>query len=339
MRDKALLCGLLLLSVFSPLTLASVDLNKFGVMSSQYAYVTDGSDGRVLKCPIITSGASAGLFDTCLDAGANASATFLSIAFATFNTQNYAYIADHSGQLNLYQCKVGSDGQLSACTNSTPTYNPYGITFYTTDNTYAYISGGGFGGSVEKCEVDATTGLVNNCKDMNITFSRGPTYMAVQEFNGKPYVYIGDGDSAGSSGAIVQCEIQSNGDFVPPCTRFSLPGAIQAAFAVVNGQQYAYVTQWNVVGVTGQVSQCTVNTTSGAFESCKPMTPSFAQPVGMVLNVVGSNLYAYVVDGGGLGNNVVMRCAVDATTGDFINPCVNAANATTFNNPFGITLQ
>ncbi|MFA6038056.1 MAG: hypothetical protein WC748_08070 [Legionellales bacterium] len=305
------------------------------ILLDSYAYVAnsggDSGEGRVLKCGLITSGPSTGLFDDCIDSGASGTQTPFNTTFQTVAGTLYANISDYFDVPIL--CDVDLLGQLSNCIDNNPDAlinSPIDMAFNTSDALYAYIT---VPNDVQpwlyKCGVVSSSGLLENCVEVD-QLEQDAYGITFQAFNGVNYAYIANGLTSGS-GSVTQCQVLPNGDFQSPCT-LNVPetGASNIVFAEVNGVNYAYIT----LPPTNEVSKCDVDPTDGTLSFCVSMAGSFATPNGIALHMLGTQLYAYIASTAG---NIVLVCPIDATNYGNFGTCTDAGFA--FDQPQGITFQ
>ena len=138
------------------------------VNGTQYAYVGSYSGSSLYQCSLNSNGT----FNTCAvtpSAGAPSWVPF-SLAFATVNGTQYAYVADENG--NIYQCTLNSNGTFNTCTatpsTSAPAWQPIGLAFATVNGTqYAYV--GDQNTNMYQCSLNSN-GTFNTC---SITPSTG----------------------------------------------------------------------------------------------------------------------------------------------------------------------
>ncbi len=251
------------------------------VSGTQYAYVTtpDSGESGVLSCGI--EGSSGALSCT-----PSTSATFTGgdtgftspnqIAVTSSGGIQYAYITDGS---MVHQCTLNVNGTLNTCSlagGTTGITAPKGIAFATVGEAqYAYLIDYNLS-SITSCTVD-TNGLFNAClvTDTGLPMINPNGIAITTAINGSQYVYIVDNGSSqvdkcsinSVSGITFRCETQ-------PIYSANPPNATGISFGVVNGTQYAYVSDFNSNQVTipggytgGKIWQCSLDDT-GTFTAC-----------------------------------------------------------------------
>jgi hypothetical protein len=139
-----------------------------------YAYVGDFYLNNVWQCQVnTTSGLMPG---GCTATGGTEAGDWApqAMAFESFNSTLYAYVADQNG--SLWQCAVETTGVIDSCSSAImsgqtdPNWRPTGITFETLNGTvFAYISDGHYGtGNIWQCSVDSSnTGKLSDCVTTN----------------------------------------------------------------------------------------------------------------------------------------------------------------------------
>jgi hypothetical protein len=221
--------------------------------------------------------------------------------------------------------------------------NTCGVASHTSDQNYLYFSKcfvNHVPYAVVKCSLDSSNGDITQCSDSGVSsglLSDGVGYITFQYYQNILYAYIGNFTSIAPSGHVVQCTVQTNGDFAD-CTTSPVPNGVapEVAFATVHGIDYGYVTQ----GSQGDVLKCTVSASTGALSDCAAMTPTFPglsqfdEPWGISLATTQGTLYAYIAD---VASRVIWQCSINPSTGDF-DSCTGLAQGNLFIYPNNIII-
>jgi hypothetical protein len=300
-------------------------------------YVVNHGTSTVTRCFIEPSN---GTFSSCADSGATGfTGITTTINFASSAGQLYAYLGQNltNSPLTFHppaQCLVGTNGQLSACTDIAgyiPVLNAGGIAFTTaTDPLYAYVVPVQGGVPIYKCPLDASVPTFNgNCVDSGLVLVGGAADINFQTIAGTQYGYVTD-----QTTRLSQVGVAGNGDLSAPLSQNIIPQTQEVTFAEVGGNTYAYITQ----STPPTVMFCSVDTSGGAsngqLNNCAvTSTGSFSDPIGIVWNTLSGVNYVYVGD---FTNNTVTVCTLNASTGDF-SSCAPAGGS--FNQPYGLGLQ
>lgn len=186
--------------------------------TTQYAYVTDPSANKVVKCTLDP----VNVFGSCVDA-LSSGGSFIGlggITFTTINNVQYAYTADSS---SLLKCSVDQNGGLSGCS---PTGNISG--WEPSDVKFAYSSAGvesayvanpsSASPNLYKCNIDSS-GDLNGCQTTPVLSPSwgAPLQLSYSVSNGVHYSYVVDNDAPGTvwscpvnaSGALSSCSVLS----------------------------------------------------------------------------------------------------------------------------------
>ena len=296
-----------------------------GIISSQYAYVTDVTDHHVYQCTLNTSG-TVETFNTCAITPSSNEPAWQpqGITLATVNTIQYAYVADGSNA-HMWRCALTSSGGLdgTSCitTPSTgaPSWQPNSAAFTVVNNTqYAYVADEL--ANVWQCPLQSDGTFVNSgCLSMSTSSSSsfqtplGVAFATVT--NGTQYAYVADG----AAGAMWKCALNTtSGSFTSCTTQTPIPTVLWTpsaiAFATVNGTQYGYVAD-----ETGNVYQCTLNG-SGALATCIKTPASLTSPAWLPMGVtfvatrytVGGTITGLIGSGLILQNNLSDNLSISA---------------------------
>lgn len=202
-------------------------------------------------------------------------------------------------------CQTNPNGTPNASQCYQPSKNDrLDITKTPSQFHYSYVPTG-FLGSVYVCTVNPN-GTYNTCNttpSSNVP-SWQPSAITFATFSGVQYGYV----ATGATGTIYRCVLNVDGSLsdcnptIPSGPHYA--GAQGISFAMVNGTQYAYVSD-----DVDSVFYCTLNS-DGTFNTCSP-TPSSAAPTWRPLSVTfttaSGTQYAYVAnpDGG------VLQCSLN----------------------------
>ncbi|MDI1351602.1 MAG: hypothetical protein PSV35_02365 [bacterium] len=239
----------------------------------------------------------------------------------------YAYVS--TGQKNVWQCGLNTNGTLNTCSTILTESSPIATTFASVNNVeYAYLvndtNGSDFSVYMNYCTVTSNGGF-NDCKPIYINFAEA-SQLAIASVSGVQHAYVADQGPTLSSGSVYLCSLNTDGSVNAPCLPTPASGAPPAwipeaiTFASVNGVQYAYVgTSYNTANShPGSVYQCTLNK-DGSFKRCTT-TPAvgapFASPNAITFTSVNGVQYAYVSDGGNGGTENIYQCMLN-TDGSF----------------------
>ncbi len=274
-------CALASSTLLDGKTLVGVTVATFG--SQQYAYVlvNAGATFQAWVCSISNSSPN---FDSCQNAF---SATYRmnSIAFATVNGTQYAYIA---GQLTrgvggiLQKCSINSDKTLTCSTAYsgsaawTTGARLTAITFQSVNNVpYVYLASNVSPGNIYYCPMLSNGNVdVINCHTSSVfPSSTTPAQMAFTTLDGTLYAYIAQ---TGAS-TVYTCTVSSSGEF-GHCYSSSTPAAGA-------GLQLATFDDDSVMAYleTGTTfSYCTLNGPSSNYtlDSCTEGSGVSTTPVG-----------------------------------------------------------
>lgn len=290
--------------------------------SASLAYVTNPFNNTVSMCQI--NDEHGGLED-CKDSGTLNSSWPYDIAFNVLNEKTHAYLANLG---SVTQCAVDDDGSLSTVCfplENTPS-EQFGIAFHANKNNvqYAYVSTGVNFDPVYKCHIHTERGMLETCHDATPVFPQAAQYIIFESFKNGTYAYITTGDG------ISQCTVTENGDL--NCIHSLVDGgAVDVAFAEINEEIYAYITQ----PFTLRVSKCSVSDEGVLdLDSCsKTGNDIFVSPRAIEFYEAKEGLHAYVTDNAVFG---VWKCNVDSRMGA-LRSC--ALTGSGFVAPHGITLQ
>ncbi|MBI2785145.1 MAG: hypothetical protein HYX60_02080 [Legionella longbeachae] len=279
---------------------SNCEILTVAITKQKYAYVASGFNEIIYKCPVNSDGT----LKECKPAHSHGVPSWIpeSIAFATVNNTQYAYVASWSNGI-VYQCTLNSEGSFDICNALTPTGTVYtyaaGITFATINGIqYAYVSDDV--ANVYQCSLN-NNGTFNVCNTTPTSSTPGwiPVSTTFAAINGIQYAYV-----ASDNGNVYQCSLNlggaTNGTF-NICTIITptsgapswLPKSI--SFATFGVNLYSFVADDN-----GNVFQCSLNS-DGTFNQCLK-TPSTGvldwSPRAIAFETFGGTQYAYVADFG-----------------------------------------
>lgn len=324
---------------------ADIAYQTFGGVD--YMYIADITNHKISQCKVYDP--TGQLY--CIDSGVGTSAFQAPFALTfnenPFNSTVYAYVTDRT-ENKVMLCEVNqTTGQFTGCVNAGPLgfYLPFGINFATeiiNGKYYAYISDTGYR-AVFQCELDtdgSITGIVGglcNCEDAARNLMSPPAFNEPQGveyylFSGTSDAFLYIGNS--TTGTVFQCAISNGVSGTGAFTSCADSGA-GAAFAApvksmieqVGANLYVYVSNFTASNVT----QCLVNTTTGAWSACVDLS-TIGASLAVDFDTVSGTLYAYVstVPVGGVS---LTQCTVDMTDGTF-SDCVSP-----YGNPTSIAFE
>lgn len=246
--------------------------------SDTLAYVTNFFGNTVTKCSV---NSTTGAFSNCVDSGAGA--VFVNPVGISLNSAGTQVYIDNSGNNGhptgsntVTICTVNSNGTLSNCADSGATGAGFSVpwgniinsagTFAYVANDYANPPGNPSGNNITVCPINKDTGYFGSC------FLSGNTGIAfgnprgVILNNANTIAYVTNGGHAGTTGNFVSlCPINSNGSF-GDCVDSGV-GAVfnePEELSLNRAGTYAYIPNAN----NSTVSVCSINLTTGYFQSC-----------------------------------------------------------------------
>lgn len=257
----------------------AVDFSRRG--TTQYAYVADNSNNRIIAYTVSSSGALTffGTAGSTTNGNANYVAAPVGVTLATIGTTQYAYISGNT-QSYLKKCTIDATALFTAdsCAAqvaSDMTDNsraPWATAFATVNGVvYAYIAfTDGGSGYVRKCSVDSS-GTLSACADeTSASLGGGANGLTIGTYDSAQYLYV---PTYSGIQDVLACSIGVAGALTCAAYGASKPwtGPRALSFATVNGTSYAYVS--NQANVSGQaykaVYTCTLNS-GGSFNTCAP---------------------------------------------------------------------
>lgn len=283
-----------------------------------YGYVVNSNNADITKCRV---GTTDGAFSACTDAVEILSSPN-GIAIQTFGGTDYAYIANAASG-TITQCTVNSGtGALELCEDSglgAVFSFPVSIGFFTSADTYAYVSDTAEGGSggVWQCDVNTSTGVLSSCSFFSDPAISGPKGITFAEEDTDNYLYVGDGGTDQAAACIIDFATGN----LTSCAAYFLYSSDVVSDMVpqtFDSIDYLYTTEPN----TGAVLQCKISDEVGRVYCIEAGTGlPFLSPVSITFNVnADTNTYAYVPDP---GSNLVWVCDVNITTGQ-LSACVDS---------------
>jgi len=276
------------------------------VSGTIYAYLADSFGSNLFQCPVDASGTGTnGNLQTCNVTGQIPNfGTVANVLMANAGSNLYAYVLSEStpelsGRTNtgtIFQCLVDQNtGNLSNCVSNWSYTNPQTLAFSGTSPVVADS------GNTEVFSINASTGAFTYTTEYSYSITNSSATSAeYQSFGSNPEVYLTDGSS------VYLCEDTSS---VWGCSTVTtnitswLPKDLH--FATISGTTYAYVAD-----SSGNIYQCSVNTSNGAIGTCTATNGGAItwSPLNILFNTLGGTTLAYVTDG-----SSVYQCSVSST--------------------------
>jgi hypothetical protein len=316
-------------------------------LSTIYVTNNDATAGTVLKCSL---NATTGATENCT----TQQGTYQNPAGITVNG-NYAYITNY-GANTIQQCTIGSDGSLSSCADAGAAglNGPTDIQF---KNNFAYIvnnlgsktvlnsdgTTNTWVGSVSQCSVDASTGVLSNCHDLNVPITSAPVTIG---FTDQYAFIVNNGDSS-----LNVCSLDATTGALSSCKKPITTGLTSPYGVTVNGSflnivnQGAANTTTGVVTAQSTISTCPISsdpaaTTLNVVGTCtsQPIdTTSTTWDKARRILFTGSSAYITAMNAGAATPaGQLLKCSVDSTSGA-ISGC--AADAGSFPNASGVAIK
>ena len=158
--------------------------------------------------------------------------------------------------------------------------------------------------------------------------------------NNPLFAYIGNFNFANPVGSLTQCTVnQSNGNFtncntITPQTAAGVNTLLNPTGMTMNffnGVPYLYINSFgNPNGTGGANTKCQLNQSTGAISNCTTVAPlatnNFDWPIGVKINRINNNDYAYIPNYGSQSGNTppvladtYTKCNVDSASGTLSN--------------------
>lgn len=244
--------------------------------------------------------------------------------------------------VTVYGAVLNENGALGSFSTALTGYN--NLSGITLNNNYVYFTdanGTTSGTGVNKCSVNAATGVLDPCGDSGATGYGVPAFIAFN--NG--YAYIANGTTGDTQfrSTITKCSVSATTGNLSSCSDSS-PGEV-APFAGPRGIGFyngeAYIANWSQGNGTN-ITVCDVDAQSGELSNCARNSQTcgsgssfcFSGPYGIAL--YNNQLY---VSNSGAGANSVAVCSLPLNTDGSANTCTNYnPGSNTFSNPFQINI-
>ncbi len=304
------------------------------VNGTTYGYVNEPESGIVWQCTVNTS---TGQFTGCVDSGPIGFEAPYVTTLGTVNSVLYAYVSDVDFD-TVWQCEVDAvTGALCDCTNAAqnigdPLDSPIGVSFQTFAGTsYVYV-GELVNGDIQKCTLNATTGLFTACVDSGASALNQPAAFEFKTINSNLYIYIPNLDPTVMTPFLTKCLVNTTTGQFSACSDNDFDsGQAGIAFQAVDGTNYAYVTVGDST-TFGEILRCVVGS-DGSLSTC--VSP-FGEPNSIALQLLtGGSTVAYVAQAGGSG---ILECQVNNSNGS-ITSCADAGTRFSFSSPVEIMLE
>lgn len=264
------------------------------------------------------------------------------------NNTTWAYISNiDSG--GILKCVIEEDKYapiLGSCADAGTEYrftSPYGIAFQTYENTYAFIVDAGEA-TITQCTVRSEDGILTDCAEVNVpnVSLQQPIDISFETIvdgeDTSVYAYITDKAAQN----VILCAVDTGDESTPPSfttcqatntPHFNQPLAV-GNFMLDNGVLHLYIPDAN----TGRIGVCPVNE-EGKIENCMDTGAgaNYDTPSGVtVFSPDGANSYLYVANS---GDNTVLICPLDSTSGEFSAVCIDSGVEDSFNQPISIAFS
>lgn len=282
-------------ATFNGISTSTQDLN----VRTQVSYVTNINGNSVSQCRLDSSGV---LFDCVLATG-----YVLPEAIVLSTRALVAFVSQNSLASPIVACRVGlNDGMLMNCINTgfSQADDPQGLAI-NKNGTKLYVTT--YSQSVYSCDINQTTGGLTGCvPTVSLGFSGSWTGFILNE--SENYAYISN-----YNGPIYRCAINPVDNTLESCINTNAVGFTTTDGIGLNNQ-YLYIASFaNIIKclldpITGLASQCVDSGVGPIFSNAQNVTFTADQQ------------FAYIPN---RNSNMLTRCTVDSTTGEF-GLCITA---------------
>jgi hypothetical protein len=257
---------------------------------------------------------------------------------------SFAYVGELSAT-QIQFCSVLANHQLGGCQVTGPTsfIMPSRLTF-TSQGRYLYVVDQVYH-AASKCSVDATTGQILDCSEVDLGFGEPSAVSADPKVD---YLYVAH--STGSVGVSV-CDLNPQGD-PKECRAISMPFKQPEAMAIRADGSHAYILS----SQAKKIWSCDINLENGQFRNCDAVSIDVSHDKDTFL--LAHNIYANVEN---LNNEYFItscdmtetgtmayvnqypdgsayRCLISQNTADF-RDCFRGGNPLGYATPLNIVLN